>query len=76
VKGKPDPYVFAVITLGVIVMRAAGCVINDYADRHFDPYVERTKQRPIAAGLIKPRESINFFCRLMCISICIGLNTQ
>jgi 4-hydroxybenzoate polyprenyltransferase len=42
-------------------MRAAGCVINDYADRDFDPHVERTKQRPIAAGKVKPEEALIVF---------------
>jgi 4-hydroxybenzoate polyprenyltransferase len=59
--GKPDVLVLTVITLGVIVMRAAGCVINDYADRNFDPHVERTKLRPIAAGEISPKNALIFF---------------
>lgn len=59
--GKPDFLVLTVITLGVIVMRAAGCVINDYADRNFDPHVERTKLRPIAAGEISPKNALIFF---------------
>lgn len=59
--GKPDILVLTVITLGVIVMRAAGCVINDYADRNFDPHVERTKLRPIAAGEISPKNALIFF---------------
>lgn len=59
--GKPDLLVLTVITLGVIVMRAAGCVINDYADRNFDPHVERTKLRPIAAGEISPKNALIFF---------------
>ena len=42
-------------------MRAAGCVINDYADRDFDPHVARTKQRPIAAGKVKPKEALAVF---------------
>ncbi len=62
--GKPDLLVFTVISLGVIVMRAAGCVINDYADRDFDPHVERTKQRPIAAGNVSPKEALIFFAVL------------
>jgi 4-hydroxybenzoate polyprenyltransferase len=62
--GKPDLLVLTVISLGVIVMRAAGCVINDYADRDFDPHVERTKQRPIAAGHISPKEALIFFAVL------------
>jgi 4-hydroxybenzoate polyprenyltransferase len=62
--GKPDLLVLIVISLGVIVMRAAGCVINDYADRDFDPHVERTKLRPIAAGQISPKAALIFFAAL------------
>lgn len=63
--GKPDRLVLTVICLGVILMRAAGCVINDYADRDFDPHVERTKQRPIAAGKVTPKEALIFFLILI-----------
>jgi 4-hydroxybenzoate polyprenyltransferase len=59
--GKPDLLVLTVICLGVVLMRAAGCVINDYADRDFDPHVERTKQRPIAAGKVSPKEALIVF---------------
>ena len=59
--GKPDLRVLIVICLGVVLMRAAGCVINDYADRDFDPHVERTRQRPIAAGKVKPKEALMVF---------------
>lgn len=69
--GKPDILVLTVICLGVIIMRAAGCVINDYADREFDPHVERTKLRPIAAGLISPKNALIFFFSLL--SIAFGL---
>ena len=56
--GEPDPLVFWIFALGVVLMRSAGCVINDYADRHFDPHVERTKNRPLAAGLVSEREAL------------------
>jgi 4-hydroxybenzoate polyprenyltransferase len=69
--GKPDMLVLTVICLGVVIMRAAGCVINDYADRDFDPHVERTKQRPIAAGNVTPKEALLFF--LVLIAIAFGL---
>lgn len=62
--GRPDILVLIVICLGVVLMRAAGCVINDYADREFDPHVERTKQRPIAAGKVTPREALIVFAVL------------
>lgn len=60
-EGRPDLSVLAVICAGVVIMRAAGCVINDYADRDFDPHVERTKQRPIAAGKVTPKEALVVF---------------
>jgi len=59
--GRPDILVLIVICLGVVLMRAAGCVINDYADREFDPHVERTKQRPIVAGKVTPKEALIVF---------------
>ncbi len=69
--GKPDGLVLLVICAGVVIMRAAGCVINDYADRDFDPHVERTKQRPIAAGKVTPKEALVVFA-VLCI-IAFGL---
>jgi len=66
-EGKPDPLVFTVFFLGVILMRSAGCIINDYADREIDPHVERTKLRPIAAGTVKPKEALTLFVAL-CLS--------
>src|SRR6185312_1218543 len=47
--GQPDSKVLMVFVAGVFVMRAAGCVINDYADRNIDPHVRRTRDRPLAA---------------------------
>lgn len=63
-QGRPNPLVLLVFVLGVGLMRAAGCVINDYADREFDPHVERTKQRPIAAGFVSPKEALILFVGL------------
>lgn len=75
--GNPDPLVFSVFIGGVILMRAAGCVINDYADRDFDPHVARTQQRPIAAGKVSPKEALLLFCALsLCaFSLVLLLNT-
>lgn len=67
-RGNPNTGVTAVIVLGVLLMRAAGCVINDYADRDFDPHVERTRLRPIAAGLVTPREALVLFAVLCLVS--------
>jgi len=56
--GSPSPWVTAIFVLGVALMRSAGCVINDFADRDFDRHVARTKDRPLAARLISPREAL------------------
>lgn len=60
-EGFPNWHVLSVFVLGVILMRSAGCVINDYADRELDPLVSRTRDRPIAAGRVKPREALLLF---------------
>lgn len=65
--GKPDLLVVIVFTLGVVLMRAAGCVINDYADRDFDPHVDRCKLRPIAAGKVSPKEALMLFA-VLCLT--------
>jgi 4-hydroxybenzoate polyprenyltransferase len=56
--GHPDIKILAVFVLGTILMRSAGCVINDYADRDFDLHVERTKNRPLTAQLVAPKEAL------------------
>ncbi len=71
--GKPNLLVLFIICSGVILMRAAGCVINDYADRNFDPLVERTKQRPIAAGKVKPKEALILFICLCLLAFVLVL---
>jgi 4-hydroxybenzoate polyprenyltransferase len=72
-EGHPDPGLFVVFMLGVFVMRSAGCVLNDYADRNIDPYVERTRSRPIASGAVAPFEALVLFAALSLIAI--GLAT-
>lgn len=64
--GKPDPWVVTVFVLGVVLMRSAGCVINDYADRDIDRHVARTRDRPITAGRVAPREALMVFA-LLCL---------
>jgi len=59
--GKPHQKVLIVFALGVIVMRAAGCVINDFADRDIDPHVKRTRERPLAARRVTPIEALVLF---------------
>jgi 4-hydroxybenzoate polyprenyltransferase len=68
-EGHPDPGIFVVFMLGVVVMRSAGCVLNDFADRNIDPYVERTRTRPIASGRVAPMEALTLFVALGLIAI-------
>lgn len=67
--GRPDQGLFVVFVLGVVVMRAAGCVLNDFADRKIDPYVERTRNRPIASGAVTPMEALTLFVALALTAI-------
>ncbi len=59
--GSPHPRILLVFILGVFLMRSAGCVINDFADRNMDPYVKRTRDRPLAAGRVTAREALILF---------------
>ena len=72
-EGNPDVGVTLVFVLGVVLMRSAGCVINDYADRDFDPHVSRTRNRPIAAGNVKPREALLLFILLCLVAFTLVL---
>jgi 4-hydroxybenzoate polyprenyltransferase len=56
--GFPDMNILVIFLLGTILMRSAGCVVNDYADREFDPHVERTKNRPMATGMVRTKEAL------------------
>jgi 4-hydroxybenzoate polyprenyltransferase len=77
-EGAPDPWVFTVFVIGVLVMRSAGCVINDYVDREIDPRVERTRNRPLATGAIDPTEALIIFGALSMIAVglVLTLNRQ
>ena len=66
--GLPPPDVLLIFFTGTVLMRSAGCVVNDYADRNFDPHVERTKDRPLAAGVIRPAEALALAAVLMLIA--------
>jgi 4-hydroxybenzoate polyprenyltransferase len=57
-RGTPRLDHFLIFFVGTVLMRSAGCAINDYADRNFDPHVKRTRTRPLAAGEIEPREAL------------------
>ena len=65
--GRPDWIVLWVFVLGTVLMRSAGCVINDYADRDFDKHVERTKERPLTAGRVTTKEALALF---VVLSLC------
>lgn len=73
VKGVPNLAVLTIFILGVIFMRAAGCVINDYADRHIDGEVKRTSQRPLATGAATPQEAKWLFAILIFCSFILVL---
>ena len=62
--GTPNWLVVWIFVLGTVLMRSAGCVINDFADVEFDPHVERTKTRPMAAGKVSKKEALVLFCVL------------
>jgi 4-hydroxybenzoate polyprenyltransferase len=68
-EGRPDPFITLVFIIGVFVMRSAGCVINDYADRELDPYVARTRERPLAAGRVTPKEALLLFLSLCLVAL-------
>ena len=71
--GRPDPLVFVVFVAGVALMRSAGCAINDFADRHIDGHVSRTRERPLATGVIRPREAVGVFAALSLIAFALVL---
>ena len=75
--GHPDQGLFVVFLPGVFVMRSAGCVLNDFADRNIDPYVERTRTRPIASGAVAPAEALTLFVALALVAVGLAamLNT-
>jgi 4-hydroxybenzoate polyprenyltransferase len=75
-RGLPSWKLLAIFSAGVIVMRSAGCVINDWADRWLDGSVKRTQDRPIAAGKVKPAEALVLFTVLMLIALGLVLLTD
>ena len=72
-EGRPEWMLVWIFTLGTVLMRSAGCVINDYADRNFDPHVERTKERPLAAGRVSVREAMALAAVLVACSFLLIL---
>ncbi len=75
--GSPTLKHLVIFVLGAFLMRSAGCVINDIADRRFDPFVERTKERPLPSGRLEVREAVVIFIvfSLMAFALVLMLNT-
>ncbi len=72
----PNIKLLAIFILGTILMRSAGCIVNDLADRNLDRFVERTKNRPIASGLVSSKEALILFLILIifCFALVVQLN--
>jgi 4-hydroxybenzoate polyprenyltransferase len=75
-KGMPRWGLLVIFTLGVWLTRSAGCIVNDFADRWLDDKVERTRQRPLATGLVAPREALTVFAVLMLVAFGLVLLTN
>jgi len=65
-----------IFVLGVVLMRSAGCVINDYADRKIDKLVKRTQDRPITTGEISPKKALFLFFSLLILAFLLVLMTN
>ena len=74
--GPPDRDVLLIFVVGVVLMRSAGCVINDFADRDIDPHVSRTAQRPLAAGRVSAAEALILFAVLGLAAFALVLHTN
>lgn len=72
-EGRPNTWVVIVFVLGVILMRSAGCIMNDFADRDFDGHVKRTAQRPLPAGRVSEREALLLAGTLMLTALLLVL---
>ncbi|PWF47872.1 4-hydroxybenzoate octaprenyltransferase [Massilia glaciei] len=75
--GVPDPLVLAIFVLGTVLMRSAGCAVNDYADRDIDKHVKRTAERPLTSGKIKGWEALAVagVLALLAFALILPLNT-
>ncbi|MHB1052449.1 MAG: 4-hydroxybenzoate octaprenyltransferase [Thiobacillus sp.] len=75
--GQPNWMILWIFIMGVVLMRSAGCVINDYADRHIDPHVARTRERPLAAGKVSSKEALLLAAglALLAFMLILPLNT-
>ena len=70
-QGHPDERLFVIFVIGTFVMRSAGCVMNDFADREFDPHVRRTADRPLARQAVSPAEALGLFAVLALIALAL-----
>lgn len=75
-EGSPSIANLVIFVLGVVLTRAGGCVINDWADRKVDGHVKRTEQRPLVSGKISSKEALVFFAVLMSVSFLLVLCTN
>jgi 4-hydroxybenzoate polyprenyltransferase len=74
--GRPALRNILIFSCGVVLMRAAGCVMNDIADRKFDPHIERTRHRPLASGELRLRQAMGVFLALMSLAFLLVLLTN
>jgi len=74
--GFPDPRILLIFVMGTVLVRSAGCVVNDFADRNYDAHVERTRDRPLAKGLIRPGEALALAAGLFLIAFVLVLFTN
>ncbi|TQV82569.1 4-hydroxybenzoate octaprenyltransferase [Exilibacterium tricleocarpae] len=75
-EGLPEPGLLGIFVAGVVLMRAAGCVINDFADRHVDGSVKRTRDRPLPSGQVSPAAAVTLFAILCLAAFALVLMTN
>lgn len=75
-EGRPSIKNVVIFVLGALVMRSAGCVINDYADRNIDGHVSRTRLRPLATGAVSPKQALAFFALLCVVALVLVMLTN
>ena len=71
--GRPDTLITAIFLAGVIIMRSAGCIINDVADRRFDGHVKRTQGRPLVTGQVSVRQAMVLFWSLIALAFALEI---
>src|SRR5688572_30172021 len=74
--GVPDLDILMIFVTGTVLVRSAGCVVNDLADRNFDGHVVRTRERPLAAGVIRPAEAMVLAALLFLLAFVLVLQTN